>query len=130
MDLICAFRGISDETLVNEPKAPASVLDSDHSPCKFCLLFHISLQSAHTQGPASTYTVVGNPSKSAIRPLPSTRVNPPMAAIHLDPMRVFGIDCGTEVTGFGIVESDDTQREPRLVCKAMGAIRLKKTKTT
>jgi crossover junction endodeoxyribonuclease RuvC len=44
-------------------------------------------------------------------------------------MRVFGIDCGTEVTGFGVVESDDGAREPRLVCKAMGAIRLAKTKT-
>jgi crossover junction endodeoxyribonuclease RuvC len=44
-------------------------------------------------------------------------------------MRVFGIDCGTEVTGFGVVESDDTGREPHLVCKAMGAIRLAKTKT-
>ena len=44
-------------------------------------------------------------------------------------MRVFGIDCGTEVTGFGVVESDDTGRETRLVCKAMGAIRLAKTKT-
>jgi crossover junction endodeoxyribonuclease RuvC len=51
-------------------------------------------------------------------------------AIHLDPMRVFGIDCGTEVTGFGVVESDDTGRVPSLVCKAMGAIKLKKTKTT
>jgi crossover junction endodeoxyribonuclease RuvC len=45
-------------------------------------------------------------------------------------MRVFGIDCGTEITGFGVVESDDTGRVPRLVCKAMGAIKLKKTKTT
>jgi crossover junction endodeoxyribonuclease RuvC len=44
-------------------------------------------------------------------------------------MRVFGIDCGTEVTGFGIVESDDSGRQPRLVMKAMGAIRLAKTKT-
>jgi crossover junction endodeoxyribonuclease RuvC len=44
-------------------------------------------------------------------------------------MRVFGIDCGTEVTGFGVVESDDSARQPRLVCKAMGAIRLAKTKT-
>ena len=45
-------------------------------------------------------------------------------------MRVFGIDCGTEVTGFGVVESDDAGRQPRLVLKAMGAIRLKKTQTT
>jgi crossover junction endodeoxyribonuclease RuvC len=44
-------------------------------------------------------------------------------------MRVFGIDCGTEVTGFGVVESDDAGREPRLVCKAMGAILLAKSKT-
>lgn len=51
-------------------------------------------------------------------------------AIHLDAMRVFGIDCGTEVTGFGVVESDEAGREPRMVCKAMGAIRLKKTKST
>jgi crossover junction endodeoxyribonuclease RuvC len=44
-------------------------------------------------------------------------------------MRVFGIDCGTEVTGFGVVESDDSARQPRLIMKAMGAIRLAKTKT-
>jgi crossover junction endodeoxyribonuclease RuvC len=45
-------------------------------------------------------------------------------------MRVFGIDCGTEVTGFGVVESDDAGRQPRLTMKAMGAIRLVKSKTT
>ena len=45
-------------------------------------------------------------------------------------MRVFGIDCGTEVTGFGVVDSCDAGREPRLVCKAMGAIRLGKIKST
>ena len=44
-------------------------------------------------------------------------------------MRVFGIDCGTQVTGFGVVESDDSGRQTRLVMKAMGAIRLAKTKT-
>jgi crossover junction endodeoxyribonuclease RuvC len=44
-------------------------------------------------------------------------------------MRVFGIDCGTEVTGFGVVDSCDTGREPRLEWKAMGGIRLGKTKT-
>ncbi|MGA2850903.1 MAG: crossover junction endodeoxyribonuclease RuvC [Terracidiphilus sp.] len=45
-------------------------------------------------------------------------------------MRVFGIDCGTEITGFGVVESCDSAREPRLLMMAMGAIRLAKTKTT
>jgi crossover junction endodeoxyribonuclease RuvC len=45
-------------------------------------------------------------------------------------MRVFGIDCGTEVTGFGVVESCDAGREPRLVCIAMGAIRLGKINST
>jgi crossover junction endodeoxyribonuclease RuvC len=44
-------------------------------------------------------------------------------------MRVFGIDCGTEVTGFGVVESDASAREPRLVCRALGAIRLAKSST-
>ena len=43
-------------------------------------------------------------------------------------MRVFGIDCGTETTGYGVVESDELTREPRLVMKAMGAIRLAKSK--
>src|ERR1017187_4855427 len=45
-------------------------------------------------------------------------------------MRVFGIDCGTEITGYGVVESDDSARQPRLVCMAKGAIRLVKTKNT
>lgn len=45
-------------------------------------------------------------------------------------MRVFGIDCGTEITGYGVVESEDSGRQPRLVLKAMGAIRLKKAFTT
>jgi crossover junction endodeoxyribonuclease RuvC len=44
-------------------------------------------------------------------------------------MRVFGIDCGTEVTGFGVVDSDDEAREPRLICCGMGAIRLAKSRT-
>ena len=52
------------------------------------------------------------------------------AGLDLDPMRVFGIDCGTEITGYGIVESEDTSRQPRLLLKAMGAIRLKKALTT
>ncbi len=46
----------------------------------------------------------------------------------LAPMRVFGIDCGTEVTGFGVVESCDTGRESRLECKVLGGIRLAKSK--
>lgn len=41
-------------------------------------------------------------------------------------MRVFGIDCGTEITGFGVVESCDSGREPRLECRAFGGIRLEK----
>jgi len=44
-------------------------------------------------------------------------------------MRVFGIDCGTEVTGYGVVETDDSARQPRLACKAKGAIRLAKKDT-
>lgn len=44
-------------------------------------------------------------------------------------MRVFGIDCGTETTGFGVVETCDAGREPRLVCRCLGGIRLLKTET-
>jgi crossover junction endodeoxyribonuclease RuvC len=45
-------------------------------------------------------------------------------------MRVFGIDCGTEVTGYGVVETEDSGREPGLALRTMGAIRLKKTLST
>ena len=45
-------------------------------------------------------------------------------------MRVFGIDCGTEITGFGVVETEDSGREHRLVMVGMGAVRLVKSKTT
>jgi crossover junction endodeoxyribonuclease RuvC len=37
-------------------------------------------------------------------------------------MRVCGIDCGTETTGYGIVEWDDRTRDPRLVSLAFGGI--------
>ena len=53
-----------------------------------------------------------------------------MSAVDLDAMRVFGIDCGTEITGYGVVETEDSGREPRLAMRAMGAIRLKKTLST
>jgi crossover junction endodeoxyribonuclease RuvC len=48
--------------------------------------------------------------------------------VNLEQMRVFGIDCGTEVTGFGVVETSDATREPSLIPKAVGAIRLTKSK--
>jgi crossover junction endodeoxyribonuclease RuvC len=44
-------------------------------------------------------------------------------------MRVFGIDCGTECTGYGIVEWDDTLRSPKLVSRGSGGIRLSKKET-
>lgn len=43
-------------------------------------------------------------------------------------MRVFGIDCGTEITGYGVVEVCDTERRSTLVCCTLGAIRLAKAK--
>ena len=45
-------------------------------------------------------------------------------------MRVFGIDCGTEFTGYGVVESDSEARTPRLVHCAAGTIRLSKKEKT
>lgn len=44
-------------------------------------------------------------------------------------MRVFGIDCGTECTGYGVVEWDDLSREPHLVSLGCGGIRLSKKET-
>jgi len=41
-------------------------------------------------------------------------------------MRVFGIDCGTEFTGYGVVEVDCQARMPRLIHLAAGTIRLSK----
>jgi crossover junction endodeoxyribonuclease RuvC len=45
-------------------------------------------------------------------------------------MRVFGIDCGTEYTGYGVVECDTASRIPRLCHLAAGTIRLNKKEKT
>ena len=45
-------------------------------------------------------------------------------------MRVFGIDCGTEFTGYGVVEVDETARTPRLRPLCAGAIKLSKKDAT
>lgn len=45
-------------------------------------------------------------------------------------MRVFGIDCGTEFTGWGVVEIDDAALRPELIPIAAGAIRLDKKQKT
>lgn len=45
-------------------------------------------------------------------------------------MRVFGIDCGTEFTGWGVVEIDETASRPELVPIAAGAIKLDKKHKT
>ena len=37
-------------------------------------------------------------------------------------MRVCGVDCGTETTGYGVVEWDDSARNPRLVSLGAGGI--------
>jgi crossover junction endodeoxyribonuclease RuvC len=45
-------------------------------------------------------------------------------------MRVFGIDCGTQCTGYGIVEWDDAARNHQLCWLGAGGIRLVKKDTT
>ena len=45
-------------------------------------------------------------------------------------MRVFGIDCGTEYTGWGVVDLVDGVRESRLEPVAAGAIKLDKKHRT
>ena len=50
-----------------------------------------------------------------------------VAALHsVADMRVLGIDCGSEFTGFGVVELDSSGRLTRLVPVASGAIRLQR----
>ena len=41
-------------------------------------------------------------------------------------MRVFGVDCGTEFTGYGVVEADTSALTPRLRHLCAGAVRLNK----
>lgn len=45
-------------------------------------------------------------------------------------MRVFGIDCGTEFTGYGVVETDEAARDSKLMALTSGAIRLSKKDRT
>lgn len=45
-------------------------------------------------------------------------------------MRVFGIDCGTEFTGYGVVEADCRAPVPRLNHLVAGTIRLNKKEKT
>jgi crossover junction endodeoxyribonuclease RuvC len=44
-------------------------------------------------------------------------------------MRVFGIDCGTECTGYGVVDLEEHARDTRLVGIDCGGIRLTKRDT-
>ena len=55
-------------------------------------------------------------------------ISRPCSCGKLAAMRVFGIDCGTEVTGYGVVESCETGRDTRLVCLAKGGIQLDRNK--
>jgi crossover junction endodeoxyribonuclease RuvC len=45
-------------------------------------------------------------------------------------MRVFGVDCGTEFTGYGVVEVDEAARTPQLRYLCAGAVRLSKKDPT
>jgi crossover junction endodeoxyribonuclease RuvC len=49
---------------------------------------------------------------------------------YTSPMRVFGIDCGTEFTGYGVVEADCSLPMPKLIHLAAGTIRLNKKEKT
>ncbi|MDE1162481.1 MAG: crossover junction endodeoxyribonuclease RuvC [Acidobacteriaceae bacterium] len=45
-------------------------------------------------------------------------------------MRVFGVDCGTEFTGYGVVEVDYAARTPKLRYLCAGAVKLNKKDRT
>jgi len=44
-------------------------------------------------------------------------------------MRIFGVDCGTEITGFGVVETNESSKQNQLCCVTMGAVMLAKKLT-
>jgi len=74
--------------------------------------------------PSAPQSLIPNPYSLFLFPA----VFQPRSLRYTHPVRVFGIDCGTEVTGFGVVETCDSDRMPRLACIAMGAIRLKRNR--
>src|SRR6266852_3614804 len=48
-----------------------------------------------------------------------------MLSCYTSPMRVIGIDCGTEYTGYGVVDLlSDSRNNDRLVCIVCGAIKV------
>lgn len=59
-----------------------------------------------------------------------TRVRAAMLTRYTAAMRVFGIDCGTEYTGWGVVEVIETPQQRRLSPVAAGAIKLDKRQGT
>lgn len=87
-----------------------------------------SLDSPYAQSASGRFDLLLQLSAFLSAPLRFILLTYILSAINLDPMRVFGVDCGTEVTGFGVVESDNGKGQPRLTCLAMGAIRLLKTR--
>ena len=48
----------------------------------------------------------------------------------LQGMRVFGVDCGTEFTGYGVVEVDCEARTPKLRYLCAGAVKMSKKDST
>lgn len=65
------------------------------------------------------------PVDRAVTPVDCTGSDGP-GAVDSGYMRVFGIDCGTEFTGYGVVEVDGTVRTPQLRHLCAGAVRLRK----
>jgi crossover junction endodeoxyribonuclease RuvC len=50
--------------------------------------------------------------------------------VRLGGMRVFGVDCGTEYTGYGVVEVDESARTMKLRHVCAGAVKLNKKDRT
>jgi crossover junction endodeoxyribonuclease RuvC len=74
-----------------------------------------------------TNHLIGPPASRRIQHIDSREAMHGLRGLNLQQMRVFGIDCGTEITGFGVVDSDDSGHLTRIVCKTSGAIRLVKS---
>ena len=123
------------ETLVNEPKWKIPRGEISIFGCLLRASIRFSFRFSW-RGRRSEFPLCRDKLRARIRSLFVASVAPEerkaeflSSAVNLDPMRVFGIDCGTEVTGYGVVDSLDDGRESRLAAKAMGVVRLSKSKT-
>src|SRR5580700_6750935 len=108
-------------------RRPCSYLANRRSPLVLCrrddcfsARMTTSASSMRTHGSSPRLTI-RSPQSNGERPT----AKPRQLSCYTSPMRVLGIDCGTEYTGYGVVDllSDDRYND-QLVCVICGAIKV------